>query len=718
MSFLTSICLSNIGSIPQDGLVNIYTNTDNYTTPLLTDVSISDMIGSQCPYTLSVPDGTTEIRIIHLPTSTRICLQVVDPCFSCNLGFDEYEQNSIGQLIVGNLTGSCDTITDYFINWYGPNDGSYDPMNPGQNIAFTSGHGTEFPGYNYLHPMVGTQSPPMIPGHYIPVISKVKINDVIYSLTGGTGTTQSNLDCLYPTIIISAYTCSDTNITGDYSTQINFTTTGEASIPPNSLSTVLKIGTNINYLAIYFNGFDIADTLKIQFSGSSYSTPLTLEYIRSGKYINDDFSVSSMPKSKYGIFKKVLNLTGLIRTLDDYLLISVIPNQSNNATSWLLKWKCLETFDCYTCIDNYKNSPYKIFGSTISSSESGCNVFNYRLRLTGCFDGGFSSYMPGKYFNYFNNYLGTLAPNGTWDFRNSINTNTVNCYGVYPQSNVFCREDAPGSGTITTSKLFDGTNDILKFTFTDINDFNTYYTSYSNSIFFYSGNPTNPLSIDYYRAYQVQICVVGETQNCGDNSTKFTLWIHPSSVLTTGFTNGEYSMTMTMPKITKQITFTNCELDCDYIVSLIVNKINDSANFGEFLITSNVGARFTQLSYGAEYVYKYVSHGNSSNIYGQIAVYYYSYRTYVYSGDSPSYIIIPSLTSTTCSYDIAPSVSSTSNYAYLNTNSYRVFLPDTNNLGYFNIYGKPINNWNLGAEELVYVYSAGTVQYSNPNFIV
>jgi len=717
MSFLTSICVSDIGSIPQDGLVNIFTDSDNYTTPIQTNVAISAMTGNNCPYYLSVPSGTTLIHIDY-DNSVRICLDIFDPCTSCDLGFDFYSQNSIGQIVVGNLTGSCGTITDYLINWYGPLQNSYNPANPNQNIAFTSGKGTLFTGYNFLHPMTGSQSPPMIPGYYVPVISKVKLGTTIYSLTGGSGTVQSNLNCLYPTVVISAYTCSDTNTTGDYSTQINFNTTGEASIPPNALSTVLKISTNINYLSLYFDGYNISDTLKIQFSGTSYSTPLTLEYIRCGTDVNDNFSLSLMPKTKWSIFKKVLCFTGLTRTSDDYLLISIIPNQTNNATSWLLKWKCLETFDCTTCIDNYKNTPYKIFGSSISSSIASCNVFLYNLTLTGCSNGGFSSYMPGKYFNYFNNFYGVLGGNGTLSIQNrDIKTNTVSCNGAYPQTNAPCRANAPGTGTITTTKFFDGTTNVLKLTFTDVDDFNTYYDSYYNQILYMSGNPTNPLAIEYYRAYQVQICVVGPTQNCGDNSSKFTLWIHPSSVLTTGLTNNEYSMTMTMPTITKQITFTNCELNCDFIVSVIVNDINNSANSGNFSITSNVGARFTQLSYGTEYAYKLTSSGNTSSIYGQIAVYSYSYRTYVYSGGNPSYTIISPLTSTTCTYDVIPSVSS-GNFANLNTNKYRVYLPNTSDLGYFQIYGNPLTNWNLGVEELAYTYSGGTVLYSNPNYIV
>ena len=740
MSFLTSICLSNIGSIPQDGLVNLFTNVDNYTTPIQTGIAISAMTGNQCPYYVSVPDGTTEIRIINSATATRICLQITDPCTSCDLGFDVYNQNSIGQVVVGNLTGSCGTITDYLINWYGPQNNSYDPANPSQNIAFTSGKGTLFPGYNFLHPMTGTQSPPMIPGNYVPVISKVKIGTTIYSLTGESGTVQSNLNCLYPTIIISAYTCSDTNITGDYSTQIKFRTTGEASVPPTALSTVLKIDTNINYLVLKFVGYDIPDIFNIQFSGTSYSTPLTLENIMVGTQVpivngsNNDFLPLSMPKKRGDSeFKKVLCFTGLTRTSDDYLLISVIPNQQNNATSWDIYWKCLETFDCSLCVDKYRNTPYKIFGSSINQTVSQCNDINLFLRLSGCSSSDNKNNLVDKYIQ---NYHANMDGNGPQNEIYFLNQETASSYclnyndpnaglisgGTFISNYYQCRP-TPGTGTITTKKYLSGitstnTINVVEFTFTDYNDFDAYYSSYIRNRNAWYGTPFDPTDLRYYRAHHFQISTASGTQNCGDNSGKIDLWIHTSTDVFTGLTNGVYTLSFSMPQMVNQIPDNNCDY-CRFLAQQVVNITNNSINYPNFSFSSTVGARFIVLNSETTYITRVTSTLYDAFLSSYYDLFTYSYKTFVFSGNSGSYVSLPSLSASTCNFDNSlnsGNVSDITTRFWFSRNM--INYPDIYNPADFRIYCNQISNWDLGTQELAYTYSGGTVQYSNPNYII
>jgi hypothetical protein len=724
MSLLTSICISDIGSIPQDGLVNIYTNSDNYETPLLTDIPISAMTGDYCPYQLTVPNDTTSIHIDY-ENLVRICLESSNPCTTCDLGFDTYSQNSIGQVVVGNLTGSCDTITDYFINWYGPQLNDYDPANPDQNIAFTSGKGTLFPGYNFLHPMVGTQSPPMLPGNYVPVISKVKLNGTIFSLTGGSGTVQSNLNCLYPTVVISAYTCSDSNTTNDpYSNVISFYTTGEASIPPNSLSTVLKIDTNINYLALELDGFSIYDTFKIQFSGTSYDVPLTLEYISIGSDTgNENYQIDTMPKVTYlSTLKKVLCFTGLTRSVDDYLLISVIPNQTNNATSWVVKWKCLETFDCSMCIDTHRNSPYKIIGSSIKHTSGSCNTFGLNLTISGCSINQQKNNQVDTYMNTVN-YLQSGINNNTnlFNLNFGYTTNSEICESRAASLGGFlqCRPDV-STGTITSRKYLSGTTNtinVLEFTFTDVNDFNLYYNSYLNTALIYSGTPYDSSNLNYYRYYFFQICTATGNQRCGDNSSFIWLWIHPSTVVTTGQTGLIYSLSFTMPKIYNEIDFSVCQLNCESSLDKIINDINYSTDYPPFSFTTNVGARFTNLIVQVVYV-SLGSQGSSSSTYNSGYMFWpkYTYQTYVYSGGNPTYTIIPSLSAVTCEFNSVGYQFYNYNFLYLF--NYQVVSPDLNDLDYFEIYGSPLVDWVLQPSELIYQYSGGTVLYSNPSYIV
>jgi len=344
MSITLSFCLSNIGNVPIDGIVNVYGNTDNYVTPIQSGVYISGMTGTQCPYSVVAPDGTNKLRIIHQPTQTRICVDYLDPCTDCNLGFAQYKTNSIGNITAGHLTGTCGTqITDYFINWYGPQQNAFDPQNPQNNIAFTSGYGSRFSGYTGVHPMIGAQAYPVLPGYYQPVIMKARIDGVNYSLTGGTGTTQANLNCISNAVVVSAWTCSDTTdvpypLSLKYSVLIQYDTDGLYNTRPDSLVTRLILDPSQDNLAFRFDGLSVFDNLTIKYSGTNYSQEFLLENINVGvNSVTSYLPNTNFPKGwGTSTFVKILTFTGLTRSSEDFLTFTITPNQQNNATSWKL----------------------------------------------------------------------------------------------------------------------------------------------------------------------------------------------------------------------------------------------------------------------------------------------------------------------------------------------------------------------------------------------
>ena len=111
---------------------------------------------------------------------------------------------------------------------------------------------------------------------------------------------------------------------------------------------------------------------------------------------NSDFRVSSIPK-KYvfnstsqatnNYFMKVINLSNFIINNGDYLIIEVIPNQTQNQTSWDLYFTCLERFECDSCIQQFYSYPYgqEIILSTLTSSSSlSCNLLSVNFQVTGC----------------------------------------------------------------------------------------------------------------------------------------------------------------------------------------------------------------------------------------------------------------------------------------------------------------------------------------------
>jgi len=111
MSFSAVTCLSYTGTTPLGGVLNLYSNVDGYTTPFQTNINLSAITGNECPYYIdNVPDFTTQIRIYDIGTgcSCDIPVQSNNLCTTCDLDFNSYSANTIGRLVAGNLTGSCE----------------------------------------------------------------------------------------------------------------------------------------------------------------------------------------------------------------------------------------------------------------------------------------------------------------------------------------------------------------------------------------------------------------------------------------------------------------------------------------------------------------------------------------------------------------------------------------------------------------------------------
>ena len=206
MSFPVQLCLTNTGNTSLGPIFYAYSNLDSYTTPFDTNVLLSNIVGDSCPYTLTgVPDGTTTLLLKNISNGCCVYMDVsenLDLCVICDLGFDDYSTSTVGLISVGDLTGSCDnSITDYVVNWYGPNSST--------NIQFTSGKGSQFL-YDYPHPLTGTSSVLVPPGNYTPEIESVILN----------GTTlQENFgvlsDCFVP-IDVDGLNCSNGSSTNPY----------------------------------------------------------------------------------------------------------------------------------------------------------------------------------------------------------------------------------------------------------------------------------------------------------------------------------------------------------------------------------------------------------------------------------------------------------------------------------------------------------------------
>ena len=744
MSFSASTCITIPAGVTTSGFFNIYSNVDNYINPFQTNVSYYELAGVttpqgvvySCPYIIgNVPNGTTTIKIID--TTTKCCVTIDllsnDLCVTCDLEFDTYESTNIGQIVAGNLTGNCDNqISDYQIYWYGPNSTT--------ELAFTSGFGDNLT-YQYEHPLTGTNAVIQPSGVYTPVINQVNLNGLNFSQIGDAGVIQAEMDCLSP-ITITSYNCSNGNLTNnDYTHRINFTGAG-VGVTPESLSTTFDLDPTTDYFAWKFNGFAVSDTLKITFSGSSYDEPLILEYwtIGTGSTLNSNINILTIPKTGRtdfwsspdpSYFFKVTSLTSLTINPGDYLILEVIPNQSNSQTNWDFYFTCLDSFDCSLCLDSYLNTPYKIKTTSITNVSVGsCGESTIQFDLSGCSSSQIRSSDLWKYS------IGTTsaAQNGfssveTSDLTNlltrqiTVTTGTTACgLGVNFYTNLVCTEP-PNNNTIIFQKTIESGIGKINMVFSDLNDLIVYKNSYESRKAASGYNP-DPTNINYYQYIILAIQSCTGTEECGDTTTTTYYNIHYSSVITTGTTSSSYTLTMDMPTITKQINYTTCEQYCDYYVSYIVDAVNTSSTStsNNLIRETNRGQRYVSpFQYDYKVVYNINLPSTGTTVEGTYRFYNSYNLTLPFSGNSSPYTSITSLSAQTCDFStkgetINPGNPS-SQYQYVYLYDYDIRLTNFPNLTSYTIKANPIVNGvrtSTTYPDTAATVVNGIVTYSNP----
>lgn len=740
MSFSASTCITNTGTTELGPTLFFYSDVTGFGDSFGSD-STENLVGDNCPYIMeNIPYGTTIVRIIDPVTNcgVDIVLQSSDLCNICNLNFDVYETNTVSQIVVGNLVGSCDDdISDYIINWYGPGEGS-------TNLAFTSGYGTEFAniGWDNTHPLTGSSSPLIQAGVYTPVIDRVIVNDVAYSTTGAPGTYVANLNCFNSSqVTVDALRCDNGNNVGDYSHHFLFENVSVGN-PPESLSASFLLSANTNYLAWKFRGFDVVDTLKLTFYGDSYNDiPIVIENIRLGDLLtSSDLSPNATPKrlGTGSFFAKVTCLTGFTISEGDYITIEITPNPANNNTKWDFYFECLENFDCSSCLDNHSDSPYKILLSTVESTLVSCNRNQIYFQLTGCTNNQLSVSDTYKYFNTgydsygrYNDVFSPQSYNNIFYFDRPICEYIYNNFAGSTCGSPYTNCSPPSSETIIYSKTIENGEGLISMKFSSFDDFNHYYQSYILAInttgVYYDNTQYN-----FYSSINLKLPVPqNENEICGDTTIYNTYTLHPTTVVTTGFTDSLYEMTMTMPTITQGIFPTACELGCSQSIDNFINSINQSSlsTTNNFTATTNVGSKYQKPFFCVKRTVETNSGFSGKTYEGFFYILSYANKTYPYSGQPITYI--SSLSAQTCNFDgnsvtisQTPQFTYHIQYVYL----YRVEIFDPNDVTNFRIYGCPINNFQYSGSttspsltpiyELALEYSGGTITYQNPYYCI
>ena len=720
-----TVILSSSGLTSTSTDFSIYTNDNKYAYPIANNITNFQLTATTTPFNLLVPQAATKVMILDKNNGKKTYADITtnNLCDTCDFGFDYYPTATVGRLYAGKLTGTCQSnFGNYKINWYGPNSST--------NVAYTSGSGTSF-NYSFTHPLTGATGLFALAGTYFPVIDKVKIGDVSFSQSGNTLYSNNPVPALLTcfesvSINVDAFKCDngDSSNLPQYEHRVKFTAVGSGD-SPRPLNSTFLLSAGTKYFAWKFQGESVPDKLKLTYYGSAYNyTPIVLEYWEVGQQVlNNNYNFNAFPKTSRTIayMAKLTCLTGLTINANDTIIMDVIPNTSNPSTNWDFYFGCYnDNIDCN--LNTGTTRPYKLIGSTLSSITFTCGV-----SIKGKFSGvPYTSTTQYDLFNFCGGYYITplIDGNGVSTLEGTpllyfsqITCNYSNSYWKNEGDN-YCLPNA--SYNITYQKTVGNfkmtTNNPSYITYT----FNDYNTNIKPRISTYSADSSN---INYYNYFVVQYPSSTGSQVCGDGTNRKEIYIHQSSVITTGQTGSDYWINYTMPTISSGMTFTTCDLNCSQTLSnqiFYVNYYSTGTTFNDNR-TTNTAARYRYPNQSFSRSSSATTLNNNTYIIDSyIDIHEFQNETVPASGSSNT--LIPSLSGVSCPNFYDYFYRGSSDYYRKYNAQYDFRLTNQSNLSDFQIYTNTTIETSVesfpAVWKLVYTFSGGTVHYSDPNYII
>lgn len=676
---------------------DIYSDWDNYTTPIATNITLNALTARTTPFNMLVPTASTKVLVFDIANNINTYATIGENnlCDTSNIGFDEYQTESIGRIVAGNLTALTQSnISDYRVYWYGPDSTT--------NLAFTTGKGTRYT-YQYQHPLTNNRALFASAGYYRPIIDKVWLSDIEilgencdFSQTGNTAYSNNPvpalLSCFDDVLVgVSAFTCdnggSSSNLT-QYEHRVNFTSTGNG-IVPQPLSATFKLDSTTKYFAWKFSGERIRDQIKLTFNGSAYGNPIVLENwnIGGNGFYPQPTTPSVYPKvaDTYLYFNKITCLTGLTVNVGDTIEMQVLPSTASTSTNWDFYFTCVNTpIDCNWC----EKYPRRIVLSSVTLNNTSVCEKSFNVRFENNTDCNTSNQNTDLF-----KYAGLSWSDQTY---NIFTKSRLQCsQGIYGNFNSFCATPQPF--TITYEKTIGN----FRATTNNLAYLNAWYQQYLflKSTYASSPNISDPTNLEYFSFYYITFPGAQGLTDCGDGTRLYDYRIHVTSVVTTGQTGSDYWINLTMPNVVYKYTpptapCTNGSCTETFYRN-IINQINESSNnfSNNITITTNRGSRYINNLVGT--IWKTFENTTAPTteyqIYSQMFMHQYSNETYPASGSPLT--IIPSLSAVTCSnitnkftsiYDYTKNSSNTSSMLRYNGH-YKIEAVDFDN-NLFKIY--------------------------------
>lgn len=720
MAFNVSIVLTGASIISNN--VDVYSNpVTNINHGTFVTTVAKTCLTTNSPCNISVPDGTVTVRLLDkgsycywdLPTCSS------NVCQDCGLGFSYVNNNQNGTVDIGNLTGSCDnSIDDFRIEWLGPNSLS--------TTGFTSGKGTQY-SYSNTHPLTGSNAPLLLPGNYVSRITNVNLNNVKFSsIDGLPGHVYSpTLSACSTTVTVVGLNCSNGNVPLDqyYKHQKLYSATNPLATP-TALSTTFQLDNGQKFFVFEFTGYQNWDIIKLTLTGSSYPYPIVLEdYKIGGNSGGNDYTLTTFPKStSRQTVRKIITLTGLTITNNDYININLIPNTSTNNTSWEFKFGCRSSISYEkNCLNTFKNKPYRIKQSTLTkTTPDTCQRFYINFELEGC-----TSLQNSGWINSDFRYLisdSVAESNISTDNNTGLMSFTTDQF--YPsyqsyQSTPTISYDASCSSTIgnyTYQKVTGPTpsdNKII-IKFSNITDYNNYQTKFNNAknSFSPAWNSDNT-NINYYKfIFWAYVKGISTTQVCYDGGPYdwSYAYISPNAQMNATTVPGAYpyQIEITTPSMVyNPAAFTNTACGSNSWESYI-NSVNTFVT-QTIPLTTVTSKNITLTSFGG--------YTNQTTTYSSKTTYSkggtlqlspdYNFKTYPANATTSPPTLIPSFSGSPFTEqrylnDFARSDFFFITTYYQNLFSYEFEVTSFSPTYNFKIKGRPITNYVSGPSTLIY----------------
>ena len=492
------------------------------TTGILTTNAVLDYHTQPTGYTLTVQVSN---NLVPSLTDTALIsievLQVFTICTSNVPSFSATTLNDlVGYMTVGVVQTASGTLGDYLIEWR---------LNSttGTTVFITGNASNSDTNKQSSHPIVYE---PVQAGILYPVLRYIEINSVKYSAYSFSAYglySPDLLTCLNHVDVVSM-SCSNGTTGTTYGHSIIYTNSTMPSSQANrSMSYALNTDGSSKEIAYRFDGYLIADRIKVSYVTDSGATPTIINDWVVGTDCTGT-TYTSLPKLfDSQTLETTISLTGYTYVDGDYLLFEVFPAYNAPGatdTNWQLQIKCFDTSDRFSLDWISISSQVIDTGATMTFTYDSTNC-----QYTLTFDTA-QGWWPDAYYSDIITYTNGQVYYGNLWYQTGLTLNIPAYTGAsYTWINGGMGANYVLNGTLNITVSGTTTVHWVKYTFTNGVDYYNYKSSYTGMTTqsHWTDKGSDPSKINYYKIYYYTHKI---SMTTGDTYTTINMYLFGDAV--------------------------------------------------------------------------------------------------------------------------------------------------------------------------------------------